>query len=281
MLSASQCFACSPGHYSTAGSSLCNLCPASTFQSNFSATTCLNCFGCLQPLLTGQTTCIGSNIDAVVSNTLQTIAISFVGTSTIDKLTAKGNPIPCVSVFTSDTISMLGSAPKCQAFAWPMTMQISFSWGATIVPGQPMMFRQSLFDQLPNSSATIQVFLKPPVFIPAVSVSINAPQTVAFCDGVTLDASASFGNVFRPFVFSWTLVSWTAAPGLDTSRSSALQRATDVLTIASLQATYLVALNASDLPVGQTYVFQLKLTNWLGVSDTATVSGIHITTRKC
>ena len=96
-------------------------------------------------------------------------------------------------------------------------------------------------------------------------VIVSAPEFVTYCDDFFIDASTSYGNGGRPFIsITWTVLSDTA------TNLPALQDTLNKYN-ATHQADLPVLVKSTSL-VPATYTFLLRLTNFLGMSSTASVN---------
>jgi hypothetical protein len=89
---------------------------------------------------------------------------------------------------------------------------------------------------------------------------------VASCDGITLDASSSTGDLGRTLNYTWSLVS------IDPSNSDSENSVNSAINDANKQNSNKVTLTADEIVVA-TYTFSLTVTNWIGgtASSTATI----------
>jgi hypothetical protein len=119
-------------------------------------------------------------------------------------------------------------------------------------------------DANPSASGS-KVVIKGPSRPTAPKVIVSAPEFVTYCDDFSIDASASYGSGGRPFTsITWTVLSDTA------SNLPALQAELNKYN-ATHNADLPVLIKSTSL-VPATYTFLLRLTNFLGMSSTASVN---------
>jgi hypothetical protein len=207
--------------------------------------------------------CTAYTLSAIVSNDLQTVAI--VSTNrTFSAALAVNGILPCASLLALAHVRLFGNAPVCQ-WLGPNTLQIQLSLNATLLPPVTVSVRDTAFDDAPvelELTTVTPCLVAAPLAPLSVVVTLMAPATV--CDAVTLDASFSTGNGRRPWVYDWMLLS--TSPVINSSGIVAALRQGALMQVTALK------LDAQLLPVGVTYTFAVRLTNWLGYAGVGVIS---------
>jgi hypothetical protein len=222
----------------------------------------------LVPLNLGQAECnAGDSLSGIISDDLQFLNIM---SNRSMSLLASQVTVPCDSFISAASLTLFGVSPFC-TFPSLGVLQIRFSANASIAIGATVFFHSWLFDDQVGLASAATKLLKCPVLAPlnpiAVRSIMQAPQQVGFCDPITIDGSSSEGNVYRPWIVNWTLVS--AVPRLATAQ---IQGITRLLDQASLTKQLVITFVSDQLPAGQTYTFGLALSNWIFTIGYSTVT---------
>jgi len=107
------------------------------------------------------------------------------------------------------------------------------------------------------------VLLAPPSTILQVNAALNAPRTLGICDDLVLDGTSSLGGGGRSLSYEWTVYSdydTTAMLLQMNAESRAANNRVDTIQIPT-----------DSLLVGGRWTFTLRVSNWLGASDSTTV----------
>jgi len=129
--------------------------------------------------------------------------------------------------------------------------------GADVVPSDNVAIVDDVVYTIYSNSLPVQgalVAIAAPADPVVPSPSLIAPTTVPACDNLTLDASLSTGSGSRPLVFAWSVTPALANVDITT------------LTDAVIDIT------GTELTASQPYDFTVTVTNWLGQSDSVTVT---------
>jgi REJ domain len=183
--------------------------------------------------------------------------------------------------WTCDTLFSFKSAPLSTC-TWlsPSTVSVSFPSMANLQSSRKYLNTSSTItltgsvralctgtancDDNPSASGS-KVLTKGPSRPTAPKVVVSAPEFVTYCDDFFIDASASYGSGGRPFTsIIWTVLSDTA------SNLPALQAELNKYNATHRADLPVLVKSASLVPA--TYTFLLRLTNFLGVSSTASVN---------
>jgi hypothetical protein len=177
----------------------------------------------------------------------------------------------CSRIFDALTISQsLGAGAVCSVPA--SQMMLVTPGGPYPFPGQDLSLRVPgvIFnaEQQYALAAVGTVDLSPPVNASKPQLSLKGASTVTPCVPLTLAVSVPFGSGGRPVTYTWTV---TSSAGVDvTAVQTALDSGVNQTTFIGGES---LVLDQSLLLSGQTYLFSLTVTNFLGVtSDPATLS---------
>eukprot|EP01133_Synstelium_polycarpum_P007707 gene7707-9025_t len=159
----------------------------------------------------------------------------------------------CSHMLASSTLRKLGLIPSC-SWSNSATLTIALGSSSSIEIGDTIDFLAGSITSVggePNNAQSLPLLSR----VPETPVaSIKAPTVLGPCDQLTLDGSYSSGSGGRTLSFKWRLIN---AVDHVTELENQL-RSTDSK----------IQISNSSLSAGSTYTFELKVTNWLGKSDT-------------
>ncbi|KAF2078621.1 hypothetical protein CYY_000121 [Polysphondylium violaceum] len=175
----------------------------------------------------------------------------------IDREVQTNSP-SCSKIFTQNSVKTFGQGASC-SYSDPSTLVINLGDESSVLVNQQLQFIAGgiLSTQGEPNDAQKVTLQAATGSIPIAS--IKAPNTVGPCDQVLLDGSHSSGGAGKPLVFLWTV---TEAP----ANKSAIQAI-----LKGIKGDK-VEIPNNLLAVNQTYSFNLKVSNWLGKSDSNSVT---------
>jgi hypothetical protein len=178
----------------------------------------------------------------------------------------------CNNTLDQSVMDKIGQGPNCNfADAWTMVIQLGYN--ATIMPadsgvGDNVTLLGNIYNHDDTSAPMLGwVPLGTTSFIPPPVAQLVGPIITGVCDNITLDASGSSGAAGRALQYNY-YVRGTGDPNKLAAVASYLD---------SISSQMLVNLNGGILDPDQTYIFEVIVTNYLGMSDSAilTVRTVH------
>ena len=173
----------------------------------------------------------------------------------------------CNNTLDQSVMDKIGQGPNCNfADAWTMVIQLGYN--ATIMPadsgvGDNVTLLGNIYNQDDTSAPMLGwVPLGITSFIPPPVAQLVGPIITGVCDNITLDASGSSGAAGRALQYNY-YVRGTGDPNKLAAVASYLD---------SIPSQMLVNLNGGILDPDQTYIFEVIVTNYLGMSDSATLT---------
>ena len=187
-------------------------------------------------------------------------------TVTLSRAADPSTPSDCASVFTSATVSELGTAASC---LWLNALQLQVTLGAdfSVVPGSALTVRGGVLygpGETVSAPTHIVSVAAPEKPIP-VSISAVGQATIGNCDLRFRVATASSGSAGKPLNYVWRFYKSTPA-----SSSSFRVQMDDYLSRYNLSSV--IELSAANFTVGTQYWLNVTATNWLGSVATVDVS---------
>ena len=189
----------------------------------------------------------------------------------------------CDAFFDAATVADAGGTSASCVWVSEATLAIFFGASSTMTPGSTVTLKSGVIktkDGLshPASGSTVVTVpwdstdpdrcQKPGASRGCPVAAISAPQTVGPCDAVVLDGSASQGGGGRPLRYEFGVDGEDAVAAAIVAATATATAKNDGLSPA------VIALDATVLTPGTTYVFSVKVTDFVGgwtVSKTTTV----------
>ena len=212
-------------------------------------------------------------LNATLSRNLGSIAVKFDTPTDAGYATFVGMHGPhlgwqrCNSTLDQSVMDKIGQGPNCN-FADAQTMVIQLGYNATVMPadsgvGDNITLLGNIYNQADTSAAVLGwVPLGITSFTPPPVAQLVGPTITGVCDNITLDASGSSGAAGRALQYSY-YVRGTGDPDKLAAVASFLD---------SLPSQMLVNIGGGILDPDQTYIFEVIVTNYLGMSDSATLT---------
>ncbi|KAG0620064.1 hypothetical protein M758_4G186200 [Ceratodon purpureus] len=212
-------------------------------------------------------------LSATLSRNLGSIAVAFDTPTDAGYATFGGMHGPhlgwqrCNSTLDQSVMDKIGQGPNCN-FIDAQTMVIQLGYNATIMPadsgiGDNVTLLGNIYNQDDTSPSMfgwvplgITSFTPPPV------AQLIGPIITGVCDNITLDASGSSGAAGRALQYNY-YVRGTGDPNKLAAIASYLD---------SIPSQMLVNINGGILDPDQTYIFEVIVTNYMGMSDSATLT---------
>lgn len=176
----------------------------------------------------------------------------------------------CSLVLADVSVAKLGVGPTCY---WRSNRTLSIYTGAN--PTILVRTANTNADKIVVRDETVRstagnsyytsgfVLLSPPSSVLQVSAALNAPRTLGVCDDLVLDGTSSLGSGGRSLTFEWAVDS-------DYDATAVLAQM-EAESRASAGRASTLQIPTASLLVGGRWTFSLRVTNWLGASDSTTV----------
>ena len=117
-----------------------------------------------------------------------------------------GGVFDCKRLLDSATSTLMGQESKC---SWTSASSFSIAFGvnAIVADGSSIALREGLVQNAIRNSKTVsnRVFLRLPTDVMEPQPVVNAPERIASCDTLRIDASSSYGDGGREMKFVWGL----------------------------------------------------------------------------
>ncbi|XP_048581223.1 serine-rich adhesin for platelets isoform X1 [Nematostella vectensis] len=169
----------------------------------------------------------------------------------------------CSNIFDGPTMDKLGTNPTC-TWTSKSTVMITPGPSATLSPGDTMTLNPNVikadgqaYAKFASGSASI---IQAPANPQSAQPVITGPTSLSVCGNLSLAGIQSSGSGGRPLKYEWRLK--TSPSGVDTS---ALTAFLDGKNSSSL------TINGNLMQSGQTYVFELCVSNFLNYANKACV----------
>jgi len=213
-------------------------------------------------------------LSAQMSQNLGSIAVSFDLTTDAGYSSYVGLDNPrlgwqrCNNTLDPLSMAMIGINPNC-VFKDATTLMIQLGYNATIMSldwgvGDLVSISSGIFNQDDTSVPVtgwvplgISNFSPPPVAV------LQGPIVTNVCDNLTLDASASSGSAGRPMSYFFSV---------EGSGDDPYGLGNVVNFLAELPSQMTVTIGAGTLGADQVYIFQVVVTNFLGMTSTASLT---------
>jgi hypothetical protein len=213
-------------------------------------------------------------LSAQMSQNLGSIAVSFDLTTDAGYSSYVGLDNPrlqwqrCNNTLDPLSMALIGINPNC-VFKDATTLMIQLGYNATIMSldwgvGDLVSISSGIFNQDDTSVPVtgwvplgISNFSPPPVAV------LQGPIVTNVCDNLTLDASASSGSAGRPMSYFFYV---------EGSGDDPYGLGNVVNFLAELPSQMTVTIGAGMLGADQVYIFQVVVTNFLGMTSTASLT---------
>lgn len=173
----------------------------------------------------------------------------------------------CNNTLDQSVMDKIGIGPICN-FRDSTTMTIQLGYNATIMPadsgvGDNITLLGGIYNQDDTSAPMIGwVPLGITDYTPPPVAQLVGPSITGVCDNLTLDASGSSGAAGRVLMYSF-YVRGTGDPDKLAAVASLLD---------SIPSQMVVTIGPGILDPDQTYIFEVIVTNYLGMWDSATLT---------
>ena len=211
-------------------------------------------------------------LSARFSNLLNSLIVTF--DRPTDRLERAG-AFSCTAAFdlaAVEVASLFGRGDSLCTFTSDSVLKVVFGQGATVVPGTTVAL---LGHALKSSAAGASLrtvnesfFVGQPLVPTVPTVSLSPSSTaVGLCDDLVLDGSASSGSGGRAPIYGFTVAS---VSGHDVANITAALQATNVAS--GGRGMYKATVPSDAMNPGSVFSVTLTSTNFLGYSDSATVT---------
>ncbi|CAK9051044.1 unnamed protein product [Durusdinium trenchii] len=187
--------------------------------------------------------------------------------------TTAGSDPDCATIFTADTMALLGSSPSCTWKATHRSLDVALGQQPTVQPGSlletlPGALAPERFGSLTATVETGEAVVQPHAVVQA------SPLILQACGRVLVSAVASTGSAGRGFTVVWSLGPQSTVPlaqQLQATVSAATELSFEIPTL-----EFFAAVETTKATMGSSFYstdikleFVVEITNWLGVSDQA------------
>jgi len=206
------------------------------------------------------------------TNLLNGITITFDKDSNRGGFTGSFDCTNVLDLTTSEVKTYFGSGSYC-SFSSDSSLKIIFGQKSTVVPGDEFIITDLVFQ---TTSSTASLFTMNETFIvgqpssptiPVIDLSASS-TSVGVCDDLILDGSSSTGSGGRALTYNFSV-----APG---SPGASVANISEVFNLLNGQANgkgkFRATVPSADMPKGESMIFKLAATNFLGYTGVSTVT---------